>query len=230
MERDRDPAGSGGSVVAGAAAVRVGCTSQKRVGLESVVYRKMRHVLAHRVSERANHSRRGPRGRLEEKRCPVDAIDHPRMLAIDLWPIVIDHAAHAELGVDADLCQLAPRPQRKVLAVSSLQFLEDPGMLPNVPLVKQLKVGDVLAGLQPRDDLIDRPHAHAALALEVVSERLMRARPEHARWHRHHHALPRRFTSDKTRGKTHERCKNLPERPSEWYRLHARILTQIPAS
>src|SRR5436190_4937364 len=96
--RDRDPAGSGGIAVAEAAAVRVGCTSQKSVCLESVVYRKVRHVLAHRVSERANHSRRGARGRLEEKRCPVDAIDHPRMLAIDLWLIVRDHAAHTELG------------------------------------------------------------------------------------------------------------------------------------
>src|SRR5580765_6295515 len=111
MERDRDPAGSGGSAVAGAAAVRVGCTAQKRVGLESVVDRKMRHVLAHRVSKRANHSRRGPRGRLEEKRAPADAIDHPSMLAIDVCTILIDHAPHAEVGVYAVLCQLTPRPQ-----------------------------------------------------------------------------------------------------------------------
>src|SRR5262245_5126553 len=82
--------------VAEAAAVRVGCTSQKSVCLESVVYGKVRHVLAHRVSERTNRSRRGPRGRLEKKRCPVHAIDDPRMLAIDLRPIAIDHTAHTE--------------------------------------------------------------------------------------------------------------------------------------
>ena len=39
--------------------------------------------------------------RLEKKGCPVDAIDHPRVLAIDLRVIVTDHAPYAELGLDA---------------------------------------------------------------------------------------------------------------------------------
>jgi hypothetical protein len=30
------------------------------------------------------------------------------MLAVDLWLIVTDYPAHTELGVDPDLCQLAP--------------------------------------------------------------------------------------------------------------------------
>ena len=63
------------------------------------------------------------------------------MLAIDLRPIVTDHAAHIELGINADVCQLAPRPQREVFAIASLDFLEDPGMLPEIPLAKQLEVG-----------------------------------------------------------------------------------------
>jgi hypothetical protein len=127
------------------------------------------------------------------------------MLAIDLRLIVTDHPAHAELRVDAELCQLAPGPQRKVLAVAAAQFLEGAGMLPEVRLVKQLEVGHVLASLQERHDIVNRPHVHAALALEVLRERLARAQPERRRRHPHRHALPRRFASAQTRGQAQAR-------------------------
>src|SRR5712672_2250814 len=100
----RDLERGGGIAAAQAAGVRIGHTSHKSIRIESVVDCKVRHVFAHSVSEVANHSRRGSCGRLEEKRRPIDVIHHPRMLTTDLWPIVTDHAAHTELGLDADLC------------------------------------------------------------------------------------------------------------------------------
>ena len=144
-------------------------------------------------------------GRLEEERGPVDAIDHPRMLAIDLRLFVTDHAPHAELGVDAQFRELAPRPQREIFAIASFPILEDGGVLPEVALAKQLEVADVLAGPQPRDDVVDGADADAALALEVPVERLLRAWPEHTRRHPHRDAVPRRFASGQTRGKLRDR-------------------------
>ena len=66
-----------GIAAAQAAAVQVGRTSDKSMCVESVIHGKVGHVLAHRIRERANHARRGPRGRLEEKRCPVNPVHHP---------------------------------------------------------------------------------------------------------------------------------------------------------
>jgi len=69
------------------------------------------------------------------------------VLTIDLVPLVADHPAYNEFDVHANLGQLAPGPQRKVLAVAAAQSLEGAGMLPEIPLVKELQVSDVLAGL-----------------------------------------------------------------------------------
>src|SRR4029453_3706629 len=142
----------------------------ERPRIESMVHGERRAVVAPRLFERSNHPRRGLRGRLEEERCPVHLIDPPRVLANDLRAIDVDHTAHEKLRIDAEFRELAPRPQRKVLAIAALPALETAGMLPDVALVKQLEVGHVLAGLQPVHDVVDARDAHAGLAVEVRGE------------------------------------------------------------
>ena len=113
-------------------------------------------------------------------------------------------AADAELGVDADLGELAPRPQREILAVAAAAAFEGAGMLPDVALVKQLAVGRVLAALQPFDDVVEGVDAHRALAREVVGEGPSRAGPEGAGRHRHPDRVPGRFATQQPRGEATE--------------------------
>ena len=169
---DASSGSRGGPTRAEAAAMRIGRASDERIGLEQVIHGKVGHVLIHRVREAANDPRRVPCRRLEQKCGAIDAIDDPGVLAVDFRRIITDDAADNELGIDANLRQFAPRPEREVLAVAAAECLEAAGMLPNVALMKQFEVRDVLAGLQPRHDVVDGLHPHRTRALEVLSERL----------------------------------------------------------
>ena len=146
--------------------------------------------LVHDVRERANHPRSALSGRLEEKLCPIDAIDHPRMLAVNRRLIATDHSPDIELSFNVDLAEFAPRPQREILAIPPAQLLEGGGMLPDIPLMEQVGVGDVLAVLQPLDNFLDGLYPDTALAFDVMTEIPPGPRAKCSRRHPHRHALP----------------------------------------
>src|SRR6185503_15862547 len=96
---------------------------------------KVRDVAVHRLGEPANHPVPACR-RLEEERLAVHAIYNPRMLAVGARLTAQDHSPDIKFGVDADVGQLAPGPQREILAVPAAQLLERDRMLPEIPLVE----------------------------------------------------------------------------------------------
>ena len=132
----------------------------------------MRHVVVHRIRQRANHLGPAPRGRLEEKISPVDTIHHPSVLSIDVWLAATPHAPDIEFRVDADLRELSPGPEREILTIAAAQLFEGAGMLPAIGFVEQIHVGRVPAAEQPVHDVIDGPHRDGALAVKVVRELL----------------------------------------------------------
>jgi len=189
----------GGTAGAEGAAMRIGRAPDERVGVEPVIHGEVRHVLVHRVLEATTDPGRVPCRWLEQKFGPIDTIDDPRVLTIDRCRIITDDAADDELGIDPDLAQLAPGPQREVLAVAAAEFLKAGGMLPHVALMKQFEVRDVLAGLQPRDDVVDRLHRHGAWATEVLSEGLHGPGPEDSRRYPYRQTVPSRFAANQAR-------------------------------
>src|SRR5437660_1417727 len=128
----------------------------------------MRDVVVLHGGPRLNHARSFAGGRLEEIHLAVAAIHDPGMLARGRPIGAADDAADEEFRVDADFDQLAPRPQREVLAIAAPQTLEIGRTLPDVALVELLDVRRVLAGLQPGDDVVDRADGHLAVALEIL--------------------------------------------------------------
>src|SRR6185437_1236296 len=136
---------------------------------------ELRVVILPDFSERANRVV-APPGRFEEIFLAVSPKYDPRMTAVSLQHR--HRASHDEVGVDAHLHELPPCPQREVLAVTPSQLFERARMLPEVRLLKQVRVAGVLAAREPRPDLRDGPCFDRALAFEVPGEILARARAE----------------------------------------------------
>src|SRR5438034_647647 len=88
-------------------------------GSKPVVHGKVRHILIHHVRERPHHALLGACRGFEEERRAFDVAYHPRVLSVDARLVTPNDPADIELGRDADFAQLAPRPQREVLAVTT---------------------------------------------------------------------------------------------------------------
>ncbi len=80
--------------------------------------------------------------RLEEVLGVTLAKLYPRVPSAGFWTDnrVSDH----ELRIDAELHELAPRPQREVLAIASAHQLERARMLPEVGYLVRINVARVL--------------------------------------------------------------------------------------
>src|SRR5205085_1473129 len=90
------------------------------------------------------------------------------------WPLVpLPDAAIVPLSSSASiprLHELAPRPQCVVLAIALPQPLEGARMLPEIRLVEELGIVDVLALQQPLAHVVHAAHRHRALPLEIPGE------------------------------------------------------------
>src|SRR5438445_6768699 len=86
--------------------------------------------------------------------------------------------AHKQLGRVTQFDQLPPCPERVVLAVALAKVLECKWMLPEIALMKQLLVRQVLTPRQPVANVVDATHLHAALALEIPRKHSKRAGAE----------------------------------------------------
>src|SRR6185295_8101387 len=113
-------------------AARIVRASGKCAGVEAVVDREVRHVGMPYLVERTDHLLTAGRRRLEQEFGGFGAIDHPRMLPVAIRLGAADHAADIELSLHPDLGQLAPRPQREILAVATPQLFEDRRVLPEI--------------------------------------------------------------------------------------------------
>jgi len=77
-----------------------------------------------------------------------------------------DPAPDDEIGVNVQLDELPPRPEREVLAVAAAQLLEGVGMLPVVRFAKEVRVGFVLTGSEPVENVVEARDGDRAVALE----------------------------------------------------------------
>src|SRR5678815_330214 len=77
-----------------------------------------------------------------------------------------DPAPDDEIGVNVQLDELPPRPEREVLAVAAPQLLEGVGMLPVVRFAKEVRVGFVLTGSEPVENVVEARDGDRAVALE----------------------------------------------------------------
>ena len=80
-----------------------------------------------------------------------------------------------ELGGDAELTQLAPSPERMVLAVAPAELFESGRMLPIVSVSEQLQVRCLFASGEPVAYVSNGLDADRGLPIEVVPEVVTRA-------------------------------------------------------
>ena len=109
------------------------------------------------------------------------------------------------------LIELAPRPNRVILAIAAPDLLERPRMLPVVRNAKQIGIGDVLAAEQPFLNVVDARRRDAARTLEVPGEIVDRSRSVSFRGH----AIVEPFPRITDRHDTKEEPPQRPQRPEE---------------
>src|SRR5262252_5589195 len=101
---------------------------------------------------------------LEQEFVFADAEQDPRV------PAVLrsrrDAPPDDEIGVDAQLDELPPRPEREVLAVAPPQLLEGVRVLPVIRFAKEARVGFVLTGSEPAEDVVEGGRTNAVTSLE----------------------------------------------------------------
>ena len=111
--------------------MRIENAADERGRDQPVIDGEMRHVSILDDRPRLNHALPVVCGWFEEIHVAMLPIHDPRMLTID-GRIAADETADEELGLDADLDQLPPGPQREVFAVAALTPLERARILPHV--------------------------------------------------------------------------------------------------
>src|SRR5437879_4452788 len=115
----------------------------------------MGHVVFFDRGPRLDHALEIALRRLEQKRFLPVSVHDPRMLARRGRLTAAHDAADEELGFDADLNELPPGPQGEIFAVTALAPLEVARLLPEVRFRELVDITDVLAGAQPRHDVVD---------------------------------------------------------------------------
>src|SRR6516164_9972187 len=112
---------------------------------ETPVNGEVRNVVLFHGRPRLDHALHVALRRLEQKCFLSVAIDDPGMLPACCWPVAAKDASDEELGFDADLNQLSPRPQGEIFAVAALAPLEVTWLLPEVRFVELVDIRNVFA-------------------------------------------------------------------------------------